>query len=207
MMKRLIIILTIGLVSHGMRAAEADLVIYGGTPAGLSAGIVAAREGVSVVVIEPTRWIGGLVTGGLSKTDVGNAGTVGGFAREYFARAASVRPDTPMWYAEPQVNLATFEAMLKEAGVKVVTGQKIKSVTRDGLRISSLTTADGETYHGKVFIDASYEGDLMAAAKVGYIVGRESRAQYGESLAGYHPMPTPAPRGRSDGQRLPRHRR
>lgn len=189
MTKRLILILTLILAPLVTRAAEADLVIYGGTPAGLGAAIIAAREGVSVVVIEPTGWIGGLVTGGLSKTDVGKAETVGGFAREYFTRAADMKPDTPMWYAEPQVNMATFEMMLKEAGVKVVTGQALKSIGKEGARISSLTTADGKTYHGKVFIDASYEGDLMAAAKVGYMVGRESRAQYGESLAGYHPMP------------------
>ena len=176
-------------------AVEADLVIYGGTPAGLSAGIVAAREGISVVIIEPTRWIGGLVTGGLSKTDVGKAETVGGFAREYFVRAANKEPDTPMWFAEPHVNMATFETMLGEAGVKVVTAQVLKSVTKDGARITSLTTADGTIYKGKVFIDASYEGDLMAAAKVSYFVGRESRAKYGEPLAGYHPMPI---RPRSD---------
>ena len=165
-----------------------DLVIYGGTPAGLSAGIVAAREGASVVIIEPTRWISGMVTGGLCRSDVGKEQTIGGFPREFFTRAAAAKPDTPMWYAEPSVNMATFQAMLKEAGVKVVTAQSLNSVTKEGARITSLTTNDGTTYTGKMFIDASYEGDLMAAAKVSYIVGRESRAQYGEPLAGYHPM-------------------
>lgn len=170
-------------------AVEADLVIYGGTPAGISAGIVAAREGASVVVIEPTKWIGGMVTGGLCRTDVGKEQTIGGFPREFFARAAASKPGSEMWYAEPKVNLATFHAMLKEAGVKVVTAQALKSVAKDGTRIASLTTADDTTYTGKMFVDATYEGDLMAAAKVGYIVGRESRAQYGEPLAGYFPMP------------------
>jgi len=169
-------------------ALETDLVIYGGTPAGLSAGIVAAREGASVVVIEPTKWIGGMVTGGLCRSDVGKEQTIGGFPREFFTHAAAAKPDTAMWYAEPSVNMTTFQAMLKEAGVKVVTAQALKSVTKDGARIRSLTTADGTIYTGKMFIDASYEGDLMAAAKVSYIVGRESRAQYGEPLAGYHPM-------------------
>ncbi|MCB1211317.1 MAG: FAD-dependent oxidoreductase, partial [Verrucomicrobiales bacterium] len=165
-----------------------DLVIYGGTPAGIAAGVVAAREGLSVVVVEPTKWIGGMVTGGLCRSDVGKEQTIGGFPREFFTRAAGAKPDTPMWYAEPSVNLATFQAMLDEAGVKVVTAQSLKSVTKDGARIMSLTTNDGTTYSGKMFIDASYEGDLMAAAKVSYIVGRESSAQYGEPLAGYHPM-------------------
>lgn len=180
--------LFLGLTSS-ICAADFDLVIYGGTPSGLGAGITAAREGASVVVIEPTKWIGGMVTGGLTSTDVGKQETIGGFPREYFARAAALKPDTPMWYAEPGANMAAFQAMLKEAGVKVVTAQALKSVSKDGARITSLTTSDGATYHGKEFIDASYEGDLMAAAKVSYIVGRESTAQYGEPLAGYHPMP------------------
>lgn len=166
-----------------------DVVIYGGTPAGLSAGIVAAREGASVVVIEPTKWIGGMVTGGLCRSDVGKEQTIGGFPREFFTRAAAAKPNTTMWYAEPGVNMATFQEMLKEAGVKVITAQSLKSITKDGARITGLTTSDGTTHTGKMFIDASYEGDLMAAAKVSHIVGRESRAQYGEPLAGYHPMP------------------
>ena len=172
-----------------VHAVESDVVIYGGTPAGLSAGIIAAREGAKVVIIEPTKWIGGMVTGGLSRTDVGKEQTIGGFPREFFARAAESSPGSVTWYAEPGVNLAMFQTMLKEAGVKVITGQALKSVIKDGAHITSLTTTDGTRYEGKMFLDASYEGDLMAAAKVSYIVGRESRAQYGESLAGYHPMP------------------
>ncbi len=177
------------LLSSAAFGLDADLVIYGGTPAGLSAGIVAAREGASVVVIEPTKWIGGMVTGGLCRSDVGKEQTIGGFPREFFTRAAESKAGSQMWYAEPKVNLATFQAMLKEAGVKVITAQALKSITKEGARITSLTTADGTTYQGKMFVDASYEGDLMAAAKVGHIVGRESRAQYGEPLAGYYPMP------------------
>lgn len=166
-----------------------DIVIYGGTPAGLAAGIAAAREGASAVVIEPTKWIGGMVTGGLSRSDVGKEQTIGGLAREFFTRAAAVKPGTPMWYAEPSVNLATFQAMLQEAGVKVITGQSLKKIGKNHARITSLTTSDGTTHQGAMFIDASYEGDLMAAAKVSCTVGRESRAQYGEELAGYYPMP------------------
>lgn len=183
---RLLLILSL---ASSLSAADFDLVVYGGTPAGLSAGIIAAREGASVVVIEPTKWIGGMVTGGLCRSDVGKEETIGGFPREFFARAAAAKPDTPMWYAEPGMNLSTFQTMLQEAGVKVVTAQSLKSITKDGARIASLTTSDGTIYHGKEFIDATYEGDLMAAAKVSYIVGRESTAQYGEPLAGYHPMP------------------
>jgi len=168
--------------------SAADIIVYGGTPAGLCAAIAAAREGASVTVIEPTQWIGGMVTGGLSATDTGRQETIGGLAREFFTRAAESVPGTPLWFAEPKTNLATFRAMLAEAGVTVVTDQPLEQVHRDGSRILEIS-AGGKSFPGKIFIDASYEGDLMAAAKVGYIVGRESRAQYGEDLAGYYPMP------------------
>ena len=94
-----------------------------------------------------------------------------------------------MWYAEPHANMETFESMLQEAKATVVKSQRLKSVARDGKRIVSITTEDGETYAGQQFIDATYEGDLMARAGVGYIVGRESSEHYGEPLAGFCPMP------------------
>ncbi|WP_395737895.1 FAD-dependent oxidoreductase [Prosthecobacter sp.] len=176
-------------LSSSLAAADFDLVVYGGTPAGLSAGVVAAREGASVVIIEPTKWIGGMVTGGLCHTDVGKQETIGGFPRDFFFAAARKTMTPSLWYEAPKTNMAVFNDMLARAGVKVVTAQALKSVAKEGVRITSLTTDDGTTYAGKQFIDASYEGDLMAAAKVSYIVGRESTAQYGEPLAGYHPMP------------------
>ncbi len=166
-----------------------DVVIYGATPGGLSAGIAAAREGASVVVIEPTKWIGGMVTGGLASTDVGNERVIGGIAREFFTRAAASKPGTPLWKAEPHVNLQTFTALAGEAGLRVIQGRRLKGISRDGKRIDSLLTDDGTRYVGKVFIDATYEGDLMARARVSYLVGRESTDAYGEPLAGFRPAP------------------
>jgi hypothetical protein len=170
-------------------AEEYDVIVYGATPGGISAALAASREGASVLVIEPTRWIGGMVTGGLASTDVGNEKVIGGIAREFFTRAAESKAGTPMWYAEPKTNMATFKAMLQEAKVKVLTERNLKSISRDGDRIESVFTSDGKRYEGKVFVDATYEGDLMARAGVSYIIGREGRDAYGEPLAGFQPAP------------------
>lgn len=179
------------LASSSVRAAEVqcDVVVYGGTPGGLCAALAAAREGATVVVVEPTKWIGGMVTGGLASTDVGNEKVIGGIAREFFNRAATIKPGTPMWYAESHANMAAFEAMVGEAKVRVFKGQRLRAVSRDGTRIESFTTKDGTHYFGKVFIDATYEGDLMARAGVSYLIGREGSDAYDESLAGFHPAP------------------
>src|SRR5580693_7580625 len=117
---------------RGDAAETCDVLVYGGTPGGLSAAIAASREGVSVVLIEPTKWIGGMVTGGLASTDVGNEKVIGGIAREFFARAAESKAGTPMWFAEPQVNMATFQAMLRESKVRVITDRRLKFISRDG---------------------------------------------------------------------------
>ena len=170
-------------------ASARDLIVYGGTPSGLAAGITAARDGANVLVIEPTRWIGGMVTGGLARTDVGNEKTIGGFPLEFFTRAGRNAAAGFKWYAEPQLNMATFEDLILETGVEVIRSQRLASVEVKDSCILSLTTADGTRYEGAQFIDASYEGDLMAMAGVNYIVGRESRAQYEEPLAGFTIMP------------------
>ena len=166
---------------------EADVVIYGGSPAGLIAAVAAAREKASVVVVEPTKHLGGMVTGGLTSTDVGNPATIGGLALEFFDRCGKYYPTLPKWYGEPHIYQEVFATMVREAGVEVVTGQRLKSITKEGARITGFTTEDGTAYTGKVFVDATYEGDLMARAGVSYIVGRESRETYGEALAGFRP--------------------
>lgn len=173
----------------GGGAAQSDVVIYGATPGGIIAAVAAAREGASVVVVEPTKWIGGMVTGGLSRTDVGKERAIGGITREFFIRAAARYGEAFLWRAEPHANMEVFQEMLREAKVTVVSGERLEAVALEGRRIASLSTRGGRRFAGRQFIDASYEGDLMAAAKVSWTVGRESRAQYGEPLAGYYPMP------------------
>lgn len=177
------------LLQAGIQIKAQDVVIYGGTPSGIAAAVTAAREGANVTMIESTRWIGGMVAGGLVHSDIGNKDTIGGFPLEFFTLAAKDLDPKFMWYADSRTNMQTFEKLLKDAGVKVITGQRLKSIVKEGTRIISITTLDGQTYKASQFVDASYEGDLMAQAGVSYIVGRESHSTYGEELAGFHPMP------------------
>jgi len=171
---------------------EHDLVIYGASPAGLMAGVAASREGASVVVIEPTNWMGGMVAGGLSRTDKGKENTIGGLAREFFTRCSETYDPPVMWTNEPHVYQQVFAEMVKEAGFEVHTNLRIEKVQLEEGRIISFTTTDGRTWPGKMFVDASYEGDLMARSEVSYTYGREAREKYEEELAGFYPS---EPRG------------
>ncbi len=188
-----------------------DLVIYGGTSAGIIAGLQALRLGKTVVVIEPSQREGGLTTGGLGQTDIGNKGAIGGLAREFYGRIADhyAEPDVwtwqesedyrdggqtrtadgekTMWTFEPSAALSVFRKWSAEAGLELVRGERLNrpsGVTMDDGRISAIAMESGRTFHGTVFLDCTYEGDLMAAAGVSYTVGRESAAQYGEDLNG-----------------------
>lgn len=173
-------------------AQTADLVVYGGTASGVMTAYSAAREGLHVVLLEPGAHIGGMVTGGLSATDLGDFTVIGGYARNFYLKAAAHYgvdnlDDPANWHSEPHVDEAIFQAMLREAGVAVHLHERLREktgVTLQGTRISSITTEDGKRWSARIFADCSYEGDLMAESKIGYTVGRESSAQYGESLAG-----------------------
>jgi len=177
---------------------SADVIVYGSTPGGFCAAIAAAREGASVILLEPTDHVGGLNTGGLSHCDSNQMRreTLMGLFDEWHRRVvkdytdrgleAPYNPafkDNARWTFEPHVAMRVTKAMLGEAGVTVLTGRYLISVTREGPRITSLVTKNG-TFRGRVFVDASYEGDLMAAAGVDWTIGREGRAEFGESYAG-----------------------
>ncbi len=237
----LLLLLCVGL---DVRAADEiyDVVVYGGTSGGIAAAVQVKRMGGSVIVIEPTKRIGGLTTGGLGQTDIGNKAAIGGVSLEFYQRirkhysdeaswkwqkkdeyrsggqSVTGNTEAAMWTFEPSAALKVLNGMATEADVKVVYGErldrtqarggtslspsegrgdsktrpsstqsvppKLQGVTKTGPRITAITTESGKVFKGKVFIDATYEGDLMAAAGVSYTVGREANATYKETLSG-----------------------
>lgn len=182
-------LLSIALLSA---AETADLAVYGGTAGGVATAVAAAREGLDVILLEPRDHLGGMLTGGLSQSDIGKREVIGGLALEYFWRVGQVyqvsrQRNEVAWNFEPHVGEEVLREMLREAGVRVLYRHRVREkggVQKDGLRIVSITTEDGTELRAKVFADCSYEGDVMAQAGVSYTWGRESTEEYGESLAG-----------------------
>lgn len=168
-------------------ATEYDVVVYGGVPCGIAAAIAAARQGVRVLLVEPTRHIGGLSTSGINTAESEHMlhWTIGGIALEFYRKLGDhYGTGKPEFYFESSVAEKVYLAMLREAGVTVRYGQRAESVNRKNRRIESIRLSGGDTLSAKVFIDAGYEGDLMARAGVSFTSGREGRSEYGEEAAG-----------------------
>lgn len=188
-----------------------DVVVYGGTSAGIASAIQASRMGKSVVIIEPTHRLGGLTTGGLGQTDIGNKHVIGGISREFYqhirnyynapgswkwqrrdeyvddGQTRTAAGEDAMWTFEPSAALIVYGQMLADEDIEVVYGERLNRETgvgKTGNRIESIEMETGSQYAAKMFIDATYEGDLMAAAGVRYRVGREANREYGETLNG-----------------------
>ncbi|MEZ4900607.1 MAG: FAD-dependent oxidoreductase [Spirosomataceae bacterium] len=190
-----------------------DIVVYGGTSAGISAAIQSSRLGKSVVLIEPTKRIGGLTTGGLGQTDIGNKQAIGGISREFYqnikkhydnpanwkwqkkqdyqdsGQTRTEKGEATMWTFEPSAALKVLQEMLAvEKNITLVYEQRLNR-TPKGIRkksgvIKAIQMENGQWYEGKMFIDATYEGDLMALAGISYTVGREANEEFGENLNG-----------------------
>ena len=199
------------LVARG--AENFDVVIYGGTSAAVTAAVQAKAMGKSVVVVCPDKHLGGLSSGGLGYTDTGDKSVIGGLAREFYHRVwrhydgdaawrwqkkseyGNKGQGTPaidgaqrtMWIFEPHVAEQVFDDLVREHKIPVVRDEwldRAKGVKKSGAQISAITMLSGKTYAGKMFIDATYEGDLLAAAGVSYHVGREANRVYGEEHNG-----------------------
>ncbi len=164
-----------------------DVVVYGGVPCGIAAAIAAAREGAKVLLIEPTKHVGGLNTSGLNTAETEHMlkWTFGGVAREVYERIGRHYGKwEPAYYFESHIAEKVFTDMLAEAKVPVRFSVRVEKVEKEGARIRGITLSDGSVFTAKVFVDAGYEGDVMARAGVSHTWGRESRAEFGEEKAG-----------------------
>lgn len=193
MKKYLIFTLAIlAMISCTGQEKEYDLCVYGGSASGVMAAYSTAQMGLDVLVVEPNIRIGGLTTGGLSFTDIGNKQVVKGVALQFYRRLGEHYGNLEQWVFEPSVAHKTLMEYLDHKNIKVVTGYHICDAVMDGTDIRNMTVAGGEnyldtlTFAAKWFIDASYEGDLMAKAGVSYRTGREDCSEYGETWNGVH---------------------
>ena len=166
------------------RALDCDVCIYSGNSGGVIAAIAAKRRGLKVVLLEPGRHLGGLTAGGLGCTDIGNKQAIGGLSREFYRRVGKKYGVAEQWRFEPHVAEDVYREWLAEEGITCHFGSFLDNVELQGARILRITTENGLSVTAKIFIDASYEGDLMAKAGVSYTVGREANSQYGETWNG-----------------------
>lgn len=155
-----------------------EVCVYGGTPAGVSAAVQAARMGKKATLFVFRRHVGGMTSGGLTATDLGNREAIGGFANEFYARLGKMKDFKP---SEAEV---MFLTLLKEAGVEVYFEHRLAEIVKEGSRITEAIFENGNRVRAKMFVDATYEGDLFAKVGVSFHVGRESNWTYGESLNG-----------------------
>lgn len=192
---------------------QADVIVYGGTSAAVTAAVQVVKMGKSVIIVSPDKHLGGLSSGGLGWTDTGNKTVIGGLAREFYHKMynhyqtaeawkwqtqeeygnkgqgnrASDGAQRTMWIFEPSVAEKAFDAFISENEITVYREEWLdreKGVEKEAGNIVAITTLSGKTYRGKQFIDATYEGDLMAAAGVSYHVGREASTTYAEEWNG-----------------------
>jgi hypothetical protein len=208
-----IFFLSFGCKTKNTNSFEADIIIYGGTSAAITAAVQAKKMGKSVIVVSPDIHLGGLSAGGLGFTDTGDKSVIGGLARDFYHRVylhyqkeeawkwqdkgayGNVGQGTPaidgnartMWIFEPHVAEQIFEDYVKEFDIKVHRNEwldRLIGVQKNNGKIKSIKTLSGKIFEGKMFIDATYEGDLMAASGVDYHIGRESNDTYGETWNG-----------------------
>jgi hypothetical protein len=210
-MNRLLLLLTL-LATASAAPGPYDVVVYGGTSGGVAAAVQAARSGNTVVLITTRPQLGGLTSSGLGWTDLGKSSILGGVSREFYQRLYQHYQRDEAWehqtresfgnagqggpafnpatgvasVFEPKVAKAVFDGWIAEHDVPVIIGRLdlAAGVVMDGKRINRLRLEDGREFAGKMFIDASYEGDLLPGAGVSFTVGREANATYGETING-----------------------
>ena len=178
------------------QSSSVDICIYGGSSAGVMAAYTAKKMGKSVILIEPSNRLGGLTTGGLGQTDIGNKYAVAGLSLDFYRRIGQHYGKFEQWTFEPHVAKELFEQYIKEANIKVVYNYRLQSVSTEKGAIKAITIehsiqpnqSTNQIIKAKVFIDCTYEGDLMAKSGVSYFTGRESNSTYGETYNGVQLM-------------------
>jgi hypothetical protein len=165
-------------------ALRVDVCVYGGTSGGVAAAVEAARQGWRVVIVEPGNHLGGLSAAGLGLTDFGNKAALGGLAREFYQRVGRHYGVAEEWRFEPHVAEAVFEDWVREHDIPVHRCEYLAALRKNGAQIEAIRCESGLEVHAKQFIDATYEGDLLAAAGVTFTVGREPNARYDETVNG-----------------------
>ncbi len=193
-MKKTVLILLLIFTGNSIFSQKAsyDIVVYGGTSAGVIAAYSAKKLGKSVVLIEPGKHLGGLSSGGLGQTDIGNKFAITGLSRDFYKRIGKHYGVDEQWIFEPHVAENIFNGYVKEADFPVIFSKRIVGVKKKGKSIHSVILQDSQNPFSeknliiiaKQFIDCSYEGDLMARAGVSYTVGREANIQYNETYNG-----------------------
>eukprot|EP01089_Gocevia_fonbrunei_P004263 TRINITY_DN14289_c0_g1_i1.p1 TRINITY_DN14289_c0_g1~~TRINITY_DN14289_c0_g1_i1.p1 ORF type:complete len:530 (-),score=111.80 TRINITY_DN14289_c0_g1_i1:73-1662(-) len=195
-----LVFFTLFLLTHSLSATSFDVVIYGATPSGILAAVASAREGLSVLLFEPLNHLGGMVSGGLGNTDIGNPTVIGGTTLKFFELIGQQYDKSgPVWHFEPHVASKVFNDLITQQGtlITVALNTTLISLHKEGTRITSLQVSQNSQVSsteievtGSVFIDASYAGDLLYLSGVSYAWGRESTQEYSETLAGRLSVPT-----------------
>ncbi|MGV3638870.1 MAG: FAD-dependent oxidoreductase, partial [Adhaeribacter sp.] len=181
---------------------EVDICIYGGTSAGVVAAYTASKAGKSVLLIEPGKYLGGMTSGGLGATDIGNKYAVTGLGKDFYRRIGAYYGKLEQWTFEPHVADKVFADLVREGKLDVLRQRRLATVVKTDNQIQELVLEDAARpgaatnmrVKAKMFLDCSYEGDLLARAGVTYTVGRESNSQYGETyngvqLSSFHQVP------------------
>lgn len=197
-----VILCQFGVCNAAAENSDYDLVVYGGTSAGVIAAVQAKKMGKSVILVCPDTHLGGLSSGGLGATDIGNKHAIGGLSREFYRRLGKHYGKDEAWTFEPHVAEMIFDQLITENEITVHRNKWLTRTPGEGVKIvndciASITMLSGESYRGKMFIDATYEGDLMAAAGVSYTTGREANATYDETLNGVQTLNARKTNGRS----------
>ena len=187
MIKKLFLIVLPAILAASC-ARSYDVCVYGGTASAVVAAYSAAQMGMDVVIVSPDKQIGGMTSGGLGFTDIGNKQAVSGVARQFYRKVGEHYGRLEQWVFEPHVALQILESYLDNKSITVLRQCRLEDVCKSGSRIVNIGITDGRRIRAKYYIDCTYEGDLMAKAGVSYIIGREDNIVYGETWDGVQLM-------------------